>query len=193
MLLLLHLARLFLVLTCLLLSATTTTSKTNRAPTVTPTRPRLRLQHIVGGKVKRQRSWSRCSFSRPSSSSHDRGDNSDPPSDAYGSRVHFNPARKLLPRRHSMTRHMMYSGLMAFPIHPRLLSNGLAALVIVNGIQTLRWSEPIQRSLYFWRHAGPIVVSARFNPRVTLSFAILLHCLLVAYSERRTISSRDGG
>jgi hypothetical protein len=172
---LLHLARLFLVLTCLLLSATTaTTSKTNRAPTVTPTRPRLRLQHIVGGMVKRQRSWSRCSFSRSSSSSPDRGDNSDPPSDA--SRVHFKPARKLLPRRHSMTRHMMYSGLMAFPIHPRqLLSNGVAALVIVNGIQTLRSSEPIQRSLYFWRHAGPIVVScARFNPHnVTLSFAIL--------------------
>ena len=40
----------------------------------------------------------------------------------------------------------------------RVLLTGLAAFYVTRKLQSFRKSEPIRRSIFFWRHAGPIVV-----------------------------------
>lgn len=44
------------------------------------------------------------------------------------------------------------------PAAKRLIVTGAVALFVANRLHKLQTSEPVRRSLYFWHHAGPIVV-----------------------------------
>lgn len=56
----------------------------------------------------------------------------------------------------------------------RFVLSGVAALYAAHTIQKLRASDPLRRSLYFWSHAGPIVVR-RSESGVCLPNDIHLH------------------
>jgi hypothetical protein len=64
---------------------------------------------------------------------------------------------KRLPWRRSSGRGLVLSGLAAMPAK-RFVFGGVVAFYVASTIRKLKPSDPVHRSLYFWRHAGPIIV-----------------------------------
>ena len=78
-----------------------------------------------------------------------------------GSRQSF--AADLSPWKLNNLSSILFSGVLALPSKHWVFHGTAGMLVSGAALRKIQTSEPIQRALYFWKHAGPIIAQYKFT------------------------------